>query len=398
MLARIVILLSICCVACGGSELEFADWVQLMPDEATPVFEYAAVSLEERQGERIEVVEDLVIGDDASNPDQVFYRASGVAADDVGTIYVLDSGSHRIQVFDAEGGYLRTLGQEGQGPGELATPSNLVIGAGQVILKAESRRLSVWTLAGEHIRDTQLLRSLTSLAGTDAGFIARYGIRPPPTDEGEQPPRTLLFALFDTSGEEKRVYAELTEPPPTTIAFGGGGIVMIAGAPISDFTPRFVAARQGNVYLTASREYQVHAFGPHRWALRVAWPRQAVRETDIDTAMERMSSPLFDQVDRSDFPWPDHFPAISSLEIDGHGHLYVFPFFAPLNAPIGPDEERPQVDRPVDVYSATGEHLFSGMIPVWSWSGSLGDFVYTTRINDITDEYEVVRYRLVEPF
>ena len=54
-------------------------------------------------------VENLVIGDDASNPDQVFYRASGVAADDDGTIYVLDSGSHRIQVFDAEGRFITKI-------------------------------------------------------------------------------------------------------------------------------------------------------------------------------------------------------------------------------------------------------------------------------------------------
>lgn len=398
MLRRSAIVLSMCCVACGGSELEFAEWDQLTPGEAAPVFGYAAVSLEARQGERVDVVEDLVIGDDTADPDQVFYRASDVTVDDDGTIYVLDGGSHRIQVFDAGGGYLRTLGQEGQGPGEFASPSNLVIGAGQVILKAEVRRLSVWTLEGEHVRDTQLLRSLTSFAGTDAGFIAVYGVRPQSTVEGERPPRRLTYALFDTSGDEKRAYAELTASPGVTIELGGGTVLGFSGAPINDFATRFVASRRGDVYLTTSREYQVHAYGSDPWALRVAWPRQAVREIDIDTAMARMSSPLFDQVSRSDFPWPDFFPAIAGLEVDGHGHLYVFPFFAPLNAPIGSDEERPQVDRPVDVYAATGDHLFSGMISLSSWSGSLGDFVYATRINDITDEYEVVRYRLVEPF
>ena len=55
-------------------------------------------------------------------------------------------------------------------------------------------------------------------------------------------------------------------------------------------------------------------------------------------------------------------------------------------------------DRPVDVFSADGEHLFSGMTSMWRWTGAHGDFVYQARVNDETDEYEIVRYTLVEPF
>ena len=398
MVKRLPVVFLLCCVACGGDELQFADWVQIVPPEGTPIHEYAPVSLEEREGRRIEVIEDLVIGDEVSNPEEVFYRSTWVAVGDDGAIYVLDAGNHRIQVFDAEGGYLRTMGQEGQGPGEFTSPSNMVVGGGHVILRAESRRLSVWTLDGEHVRDTQQTRLFSGFAGTDDGYVASYRVRSPAISGDVELPTPLIYALFDAGGEEHEAYAEFVEPPMTTIEVPGGGMIGMSGAPINDLSFRFVAAPSGQVYATASREYQIHAFGPDPWALRVAWPRQAVSQNDVDTAMLRMNRPPLDQLEESDFNWPDSFRAIVAHEVDGHGHLYVFPFFAPLHAPIGPDEERPEMDRPVDVYSASGEHLFSGMIPVASWYTAQGDFVYTSRVNDLTDEYEVVRYRLAEPF
>ena len=96
--------------------------------------------------------------------------------------------------------------------------------------------------------------------------------------------------------------------------------------------------------------------------------------------------------------FPEHFPAIAGLQVDGHGHVYVFPFHPHLDAPRPQDAERPSEERPVDVYSADGEHLFSGSIDLGAWSGALGDFVYNVRRDPETDEDEVVRYRLVEPF
>ena len=44
---------------------------------------------------------------------------AGVLADDAGRIYLVDIQLVEVQVFDAEGVYLRSLGQRGDGPGEL---------------------------------------------------------------------------------------------------------------------------------------------------------------------------------------------------------------------------------------------------------------------------------------
>ena len=94
---------------------------------------------------------------------------------------------------------------------------------------------------------------------------------------------------------------------------------------------------------------------------------------------------------RSDVDWPTARPALSYVAVDGHGHIYVYPYPA--------DQEAVDADEvPVDIYSATGDHLFSGLIPALQWNDVQGDFVYGRDSNDSTGEEMIIRYRLVEPF
>lgn len=62
------------------------------------------------------------------------------------------------------------------------------------------------------------------------------------------------------------------------------------------------------------------------------------------------------------------------------------------------DQEPFEIDRLVDVYSAEGERLFSGMISISGWTGARGDHVYRPGTDRVTGEVEVERIRLVEPF
>jgi sugar lactone lactonase YvrE len=50
-----------------------------------------------------------------------------VAVDQQGRVYVSDPGAFRVQVYDAEGKYLRTLGSRGTGLGNMARPRGLAV-------------------------------------------------------------------------------------------------------------------------------------------------------------------------------------------------------------------------------------------------------------------------------
>lgn len=59
------------------------------------------------------------IGDlEEKNENYQFYNAFDATMDKDRNVYVMDSGNCRIQVFGPEGNYLKTIGREGQGPGE----------------------------------------------------------------------------------------------------------------------------------------------------------------------------------------------------------------------------------------------------------------------------------------
>ena len=79
-MTRATILLTLFVAVACSEPLEFADWIVEVP-EGTPIKEYAPVSLDDRAGREIELVEDLVLGGDATDPNTAFYRAFGLPFD-----------------------------------------------------------------------------------------------------------------------------------------------------------------------------------------------------------------------------------------------------------------------------------------------------------------------------
>lgn len=61
----------------------------------------------------------LTLGGEDEGPESFFQIGqTSVAADADGNLYIMDTGNHRIVVFDEAGNHLRTLGRQGGGPGE----------------------------------------------------------------------------------------------------------------------------------------------------------------------------------------------------------------------------------------------------------------------------------------
>jgi hypothetical protein len=64
----------------------------------------------------------------AFGDDNYFYQPSDIEIDHQRSmIYVVDTGSHCVFVFDFQGKFLKSLGNEGQGPGEFSRPTGLDI-------------------------------------------------------------------------------------------------------------------------------------------------------------------------------------------------------------------------------------------------------------------------------
>ncbi|MBN2519458.1 MAG: 6-bladed beta-propeller [Bacteroidales bacterium] len=90
------------------------------------------------------------IGSDKKNED--FFNPESFAIDDIGRIYILDTGNSRIQCFSNEGTFLLSFGKRGQGPGELSNQASkikILEDKNIYIIDNYQRRINIYDLEGQ---------------------------------------------------------------------------------------------------------------------------------------------------------------------------------------------------------------------------------------------------------
>jgi len=70
---------------------------------------------------------DIPHGPDATNLARKLFSPTNLARDDKGRLYVADTGAVRVQVYDADGNYLRTVGGMGDSPGQFARVKGIAV-------------------------------------------------------------------------------------------------------------------------------------------------------------------------------------------------------------------------------------------------------------------------------
>jgi hypothetical protein len=125
-------------------KIERQNGVVVVKNPIDPIYGAEIFSLEE----------ELSIGAKEGLDEYMFSRVLDLDADDDGNIYALDQKESHIKVFDKDGSYLRTIGQRGQGPGELGSAYffSLTTQKHLIVEDVSSRRMVFFTLDGEFIK------------------------------------------------------------------------------------------------------------------------------------------------------------------------------------------------------------------------------------------------------
>ena len=87
-------------------------------------------------------------------PGGYFGVIGALAADSRHNIHVLDGLAQEIHVFDSEGGFVRTLGGSGEGPGEFRMARGLAVAPGDTLWVVDpmTRRYSLFGPGGDFLR------------------------------------------------------------------------------------------------------------------------------------------------------------------------------------------------------------------------------------------------------
>ncbi len=125
LLYKSFLLLYVCfsCVAWGCTEKEQRQVQSAEPDSLSLHFE-----------------QELLLGDDGGiSQEPVLASPSEIRTDREGNIYIADNKLSAVQVFDADGNFLRSIGRAGEGPGECGGINAIEINNQQALMTIDAQ-------------------------------------------------------------------------------------------------------------------------------------------------------------------------------------------------------------------------------------------------------------------
>jgi len=313
---------------------------------------------------------DLTIGENTEDEDYTFNLIVGIDIDESENIYVLDSISANVKVFNERGEFLRTFGKMGQGPGEMQRPNFLQVTKEEELVVGDPsiRRLIYFTLQGDFLRQTSLAK---------IGYLA-YPIR------------------IDSAGN---LYASLVHPPikegPGFTKFNPDFdlLQIITTDEISKATENkeykvllpfdcYIVSRNDHVVWGNSKEYLLNVLNPEGKLIRIIKKdhkplklnekeRKYWGDKASGLSMAKMGYKII---------LPDFFPAFQSFSIDEEGRIFVQTFER--------HQEQEKSFYSYDVFDSEGKYLTIILINSYPRVWKSGKF-YT--IERDTEGFEVVK-------
>lgn len=137
-----------------------------------------------------------------------FHEPSDIEVDGARSlIYIVDTGSNRVLVFDFQGEFLRAIGNKGQGPGEFmrATGACLIPEGGLAVADFGNNRIQVFDPAGKFVRSiTSTEARVADLVFSEGKFftVPSFGASGYVITRGSQEKSQPLVNVLDEQGKK----------------------------------------------------------------------------------------------------------------------------------------------------------------------------------------------------
>jgi hypothetical protein len=292
--------------------------------------------LDERTPWRIGEEPLLSIGVQDGAQAYLFTAVRGATVLPDGTIAVTDLASYNVRLFDSSGAHLRTIGRQGQGPGEFPGSVTRVAYIEPDLLGVTSGQVFLFRTTGEFVRSFRVpLPEGHRSGGPTHGVILRDGSSVVWTGESPwQRPmegswrRPERVDLIDPDGEYVRTIDAFAGSETWVEPMEGGGFLQ-QGVPFS--RSAHVSAVGDRIAVALSDAYTIRIFdasGDLMQFVRLRRdPRPAARylERWLDSLPERHEGARRAEV-RAMFaamPIPDHVPEMEAVLLSRDGYLWV---------------------------------------------------------------------------
>ncbi len=351
-------------------------------------------------GDTMTLVEEMSIGAFEGADEYQFGFISDIAIDRLGGIYVFDSQVPVLRYYDESGQYVRTVGRDGEGPGEYGNASlgMAMLSDGRLVLRdPRNMRANVYDPDGGlsetwRVESGLFMGNATLQGPNDHLYMKILTGRPEPNK-----PVPLALLHLNERGEVVD-----TVVPPT-----------LPGEP-DDPNGYFSPAKQwsfsplGGFVAGVSDRYSIGHFRPDGTVLRIEREAEPVRllpdeRADYDQ-MRAFQIRTQGQFMTSELgPVPDIKPAFRSIMMGEEGRIWVHQYVqAELRDP--PPEPQTDASRPppmryrepiiFDVFEPDGTFLGTVRVPTgYSLYKMRGDLAWGRKVGEFNESY-VVRLRI----
>jgi hypothetical protein len=275
--------------------IETADGVVTVRNPVAPMYPQGALELKE----------DLTIGTAAGAEEYMFIRLRGLAVDDQGSIIALDQRKPRVDVFAGDGRHIRSIGRQGQGPGEFQTPFFIALAPAGEMLVGEMGRLSFFDRAGVFLRGQD--NSVGPLA-----FIKYLGngdaVGTRMVMEEEKPRYEVVLCGPDLKQKHVLTFSPMPDPSAKFRLFAS-----VVRWDISRGSEIVCASGEG--------DYRLSVFDAEGRPVRTiikAYDPVPVSDLDVERQMKRHGIQSRDEISV-----PRYLPPVSWVYADENGRFYV---------------------------------------------------------------------------
>ena len=303
-------------------------------------------------GDAWEVEEMFRLGSEDADSPELFSLIPDLELDPFGRLWLIERQDQEIRIFDQAGAHVRTIGREGEGPGEFKNVAALLWAPGGELWAVDQRggRISVFDTTGT-FQNSKRLESFFQMMPWPGGIDSEgnfYDLRSNPDREAPDfivrfdsllRPIDTVFVPWHPNGPQRYEHRDGNSATTISIPFSGradwhlcpdGGLWVV----ITDRYEMIRLAWAGDTVRVSKKEYD-----PIR-----------VTSEEIDEALEGYS--WFEgEIDRSRIP--ETKPAIQRSALDDEGNLWVIPLM-----------EGDQEDRTAEVFDSAGIFLGSVQLPM----------------------------------
>lgn len=271
------------------------------------------------------IEEDFAVGGADADERTVLYTALSAVEDREGNTYVLNYGDQRVLELDADGRFVRTIGAEGDGPGEFRAPIAIGVGSDTLlhVFDAATSRLSTFsTREGAFLSSVEVGRELgvpmEMKTGPDGSVFVGY--RPVP---GFSPTSKATVARIDPFSGEVEPVTEMDTVPQLAVSFEEGGqrVTTYIDPPFAA-RPVWTAGEDGSILFGNGTRLEVNRAvqGTVSLAFRAASVPAPV--TDGDRRRFLDDHPELRE-HRVDVDFPEVKPSFTAMRLDPYGLLWM---------------------------------------------------------------------------